>query len=88
MASYSVKFKPSADRDLRSLPKVVVRRVLTAIEGLRSEAFPRSAIKLSGVERLYRIRAGEYRIVYEIDVPARQVVVHYVRHRRDVYRVL
>jgi mRNA interferase RelE/StbE len=48
---------------------------------------PQSA-KLSGAEQLYRIRVGEYRIVFGIDKVQQQVVIHHVRHRRDVYRRL
>lgn len=88
MASYSVKFKPSVERDLRSLPEAVVGRVSRRIEGLKSHPLPRLAVKLSGAERLYRIRVGEYRIVYEVDAQARQILIHYIRHRRDVYRAL
>ena len=46
------------------------------------------AIKLSGGKRLYRVRVGDYRIVYGLDSKNRVVLVHYVRHRRDVYRAL
>lgn len=67
---------------------MLVLRVMKRIEDLRSEPFPRQAIKLSSAERLYRIRVGDYRIVYEIDRQARQVTIHYVRHRREVYRGL
>ena len=58
------------------------------IEGLRTDPFPRQAVKLSDTERLYRIRVGDYRIVYEVDTQAKQIVIHYVRHRREVYRTL
>ena len=63
-------------------------RVIKRIEDLKSEPFKRQAIKLSSAEKLYRIRVGEYRIVYEVDVQTKQVIIHHVRHRRDVYRAL
>jgi mRNA interferase RelE/StbE len=88
MPSYNVSFKPSVVKDLRHLPKPVVARVIESIESLKTDPFPRQAIKLSGAERLYRIRMGEYRIVYEIDIRAKHLMVHYVRHRREVYRLL
>ena len=59
MGSYSVIFKPSVTDDLRNLPKPVVNRVLARVAGLESQPLPRGAIKLSGAERLYRIRVGE-----------------------------
>lgn len=88
MDSYSINFKPSVEKDLRRLPKALVARVMKRIEGLASEPFPRRAVRLSATERLYRIRVGDYRIVYEVDVQARLVTVHYIRHRREVYRAL
>ena len=88
MASYSVALKPSVEKDLRSLSKSLVARVMERIESLKTDPFPRQAIKLSGTERLYRIRLGDYHIVYEVDTKARQVLIHHVRHRREVHRAL
>jgi len=88
MGSYSISFKPSVEKDLRPLSKTLVSRVMKRIERLRTDPFPRQAIKLSGTERLYRIRVGDYWIVYEVDTQAREVTIHYVRHRREVYRAL
>ena len=88
MPSYNVSFKPSVEKDLRPLPKSVVARVIEQIENLKTDPLPRQAIKLSGAERLYRIREGDYRIVYQVDTEAMQVMVHYVRHRREIYRSL
>ena len=88
MTSYNISFKPSVEKDLRPLSKSVVARVIEQIERLKTEPFPRQAIKLSGAERLYRIRVGDYRIVYEVDIRAKQVMIHYVRHRREAYRSL
>jgi mRNA interferase RelE/StbE len=88
MASYNLSFKPSVQKDFRRLPKSAVERALKRIESLKDEPFPQGALKLEGAERLYRIRVGEYRIVYEVDTQLRGVTILYVRHRRDVYRGL
>ena len=88
MASYNVILKPSVHKDFRRLPSPQVQKTMTRIEALKTDPFPHQAIKLSGAERLYRIRVGDYRIVYEVDTGARQVTIHYVRHRREVYRGL
>lgn len=88
MGSYNVNFKPSVEKDLRPLSKTLVSRVMERIERLKTDPFPRQAIKLSGTERLYRTRVGDYRIVYEVNTQAKQVTIHYVRHRREVYRAL
>jgi len=88
MPAFSVTLKPSVEKDLRHLPATVLGRVMERIDGLRAEALPRAAVKLSGAERLYRIRIGDYRLIYEVDTQAKQVVIHHVRHRREVYRGL
>ncbi|TLU57931.1 MAG: hypothetical protein FDX18_05970 [Chlorobium sp.] len=43
-------------------------------------------MKLTGGEQFYRIRAGDYRILYKVDSQLKQIVIQYIRHRRDVYR--
>ena len=85
---YSISFRSSADKDLRALSKKLVSRVVEKLEGLREEPFPREAVKLSGVERLYRVRVGDYRIVYEVDTQEKQIIIYYIRHRREIYRAL
>lgn len=88
MVSYKVAFKPSVEKDLRGLPKSVMTRVLEHIEALKDTPLPRQSVKLAGAEQLYRIRVGDYRVIYGVDKEAKQITVHYVRHRRDVYRKL
>lgn len=88
MASYNVILKPSVERDLRSLPKSAIARVWKHIEEMKNTPRPRQAVKLEGGKHLYRVRVGDYRIVYGVDNEAKQVTVHYVRHRREVYRKL
>jgi len=88
MASYKVIFKPSVEKDLRSLPQSVVTRIFKRIGALKENPFPRQSIKLAGSEQLYRVRIGDYRMIYAVDKENRQVIIHYVRHRRDVYRHL
>lgn len=86
MALFRLDFKPSVEKDFRSLPKQATSRVWAKIEALASDPMPRGSVKLSGSECLHRIRVGNYRVVYSVDVDARQVLVHYVRHRREAYR--
>lgn len=88
MASYSLGFKPSVEKDLQSIPRAMVSRLLDRIDRLPDNPTPPQSTKLQGAERLYRLRVGDYRIVYEVDREAEQITVHYVRHRRDVYRTL
>ena len=65
MASYSLAFRPSVEKDLASLPKHVVSRILDRFEKLKSDPFSATSRKLQGAEQLYRVRVGDYRIVYE-----------------------
>ena len=88
MAFYNIQAKPSVQKDLRPLTKELVARIMTQIEGLESTPIPKNSVKLSTAERLYRIRVGNYRIVYEVDHDARLITIHYIRHRREVYRSL
>ena len=88
MAEYKIAFKASVNKDLTNLPKNLVARVWRRVELLKQQPFPKQAVKLEGSEGLYRLRVGDYRIIYGVDVRARQVVIHYVRHRREVYRSL
>ena len=88
MGSFNVDIKPSVQKDFRRLPKAVVVRVTKRIEKLSGDPFPHGVEKLEGVERLYRVRIGDYRIVYEVDTQIQQIMILYVRHRRDVYRAL
>ena len=88
MAAYSLRSKPSVEKDLSSLPKSLLVRILVRIEHLASDPFPHQAVKLQGAERLYRLRVGDYRIVYEVDTQTATITIYYVRHRREVYRNL
>jgi mRNA interferase RelE/StbE len=86
MASYSIEFRPSVQKDFRSIPKEVATRLWSAIESLASEPLPKGTIKLAGSEHLYRIRVSSYRIVYSINNDINVITVHHVRHRSEIYR--
>ena len=88
MASYSVLLKPSVEKDLRALPKSALKRVWAKIGALANDPTPSQSVKLSAAEALFRVRVGDYRIIYAVDHPSKVVVIHYVRHRKDAYRSL
>ena len=85
MEPYRVIVKQSVSKDLKKIPKKDVKRVLTAIRGLTSDPRPPQAKKLSGQNR-YRLRQGNYRILYSIEDDRLIVCVVKVGDRRDVYR--
>jgi mRNA interferase RelE/StbE len=84
VASYKVFIKPSAVKELESVPRKDRVRLARKIQSLASEPRPAGCEKLSGLER-YRIRQGNYRIVYEIQDDRLVVIVVKVGHR-EVYR--
>ncbi|HEY9174810.1 MAG TPA: type II toxin-antitoxin system RelE/ParE family toxin [Verrucomicrobiae bacterium] len=86
MASFEIQWRTSTKKDLRKLPPHEVARVVTAIEALAQEPFPHGSEKLSGAEHTYRIRVGDYRVVYEVFTESRIVEIQRARHRKDVYR--
>lgn len=85
MASYSLHIKPSAAKELEALPLKNRRRIVARIQGLAAKPRPHGSEKLTGEER-YRIRQGDYRILYVIADEERRVTVIKIGHRRDVYR--
>ena len=86
MASYRVEWKNTALRELKQLDRQVLQRLVTAAEGIASDPPPVGARKLTGSDHTYRIRVGDYRIVYEIRDDDGLVEIVRVRHRRDAYR--
>ena len=83
---YEVEFVTSATKEFRSLEDESKHRIAVAIDRVRENPRPRGIRKLQGHERLYRIRVGSYRVVYEIDDQARLIRVTRIRHRREVYK--
>ncbi len=85
MANYSIEIKKSAAKEIEKLPKTMMLRVLKKIKGLSSEPRPVGCKKLSGDEK-YRIRIGNYRILYSIEDEILVVYVVKVGHRREIYK--
>jgi mRNA interferase RelE/StbE len=83
---YKVEFTTSAARDFRKLPILIQSRITTKIDALAANPRPYGVEKLAGHENRYRVRVGEYRILYVINDGAHVVTVALVGHRREVYR--
>ena len=86
MGLYKLEWKTSAERDIRKLAKPVIQRILEAVEALSNEPFPHGSRKLSGSEGSYRIRVGDYRVIYQFDAKRHAIIICHARHRKDVYR--
>ena len=87
MASYSVFIKKSAVKELeRVAGKKVRQRIVERISALGSEPRPAGVEKLSGTAEKYRVRQGDFRIVFEIDDVEATVTIVKIGHRKEVYR--
>lgn len=84
--AYRVELSPSARRDLRGFDSVTRERILRALIKLETQQRPPGAKKLAGEDVLWRIRVGDYRVVYEIRDRILVVLIVRVAHRREVYR--
>ncbi len=82
---YALTFRPGALRALRKLDRQIAERIKAATEALQDDPRPPGAKMLTGSHGLWRIRIGEYRIVYTVDDQRRIVRVAAAGHRRDVY---
>lgn len=86
MDSFRIEFARSATKDLRGIDRQWIPRILAAVEALADDPRPVGCKKLARSEHTFRIRVGDYRVIYDIQGAALVVCVVRVRHRRDVYR--
>ena len=77
--------RPSMAKETKAIPRTDMKKILRKMESLRDDPHPPVSVKLSGQE-YYRVRQGDYRIIYQIENERLIVIVVKVRHRRDVYR--
>ncbi|MEW6893433.1 type II toxin-antitoxin system RelE family toxin [Trueperella pyogenes] len=82
---YHVEFTSAAARQVKKLSRPTRERVLSAVEALAANPRPQGSRKLVGEQRAWRIRIGEYRIIYEIFDDSLTVTVVRAAHRREVY---
>jgi mRNA interferase RelE/StbE len=81
-----VEFEPQVAKELRDLQRGDLQRVMDRIRGLSDDPRPTGCEKLAGMVNAWRIRSGNYRIVYTVDDRVRVVTITRVGHRREVYR--
>ena len=86
MKRYVITFLPQAEKEFDELDSKVRRAIARRINGLAEDPRPRGAKKLAGAESTYRLRAGDYRVLYEVNDSKIVVVVVKVGHRQHVYR--
>lgn len=86
MARYQLEVKRRAVKELSRVRPDIGIRLLQYIESLASDPRPRQSRKLSESENSYRLRVGDYRVLYQVDDEARLVTIFKVGHRREIYR--
>ncbi len=83
---YSIRFKPSAERQLKDLPEKERIRIARKIGDLAADPRLFGSEKLAGEESLYRIRSGDYRVIYQIQDKFLMILVVKIGHRKEIYR--
>jgi mRNA interferase RelE/StbE len=83
---YRIEFTPSARRQLKKLPLDVIKKIARAIDGLQTNPYPDGVRKLVNENNLYRMRVGDYRIVYQVKSNTLIIVIVRVRHRKYAFR--
>jgi mRNA interferase RelE/StbE len=86
--AYRVELTPAAARALRKLTAEVRRRIARKIDALATQPRPADATKLEGEEGLYRVRVGDYRIIYSVHDDVLLVLVVRIGHRSEIYKVM
>ena len=85
MVSYNLLIKRSAEKELRKIPKSELQRIASRIKTLEENSRPSGCQLLKGEDRFYRVRQGDYRIIYEVSDDERTVTIVKIGHRREVY---
>jgi mRNA interferase RelE/StbE len=86
MDTYKIEWKRSATKELEKLPRLMISKIVSAVDNLSSDPYPQGVRKLVGTEASYRIRIGDYRVLYNIIENKLIIEVIRVGHRKDVYR--
>ena len=86
MASYKVCWKRSAKTELKRLDRSIIPKIIEAVEELAREPCPTGSRKLQGSEQLWRIRVGNYRVVYSIETAELTIEIIRVAHRQSAYK--
>ena len=86
MESFSIKWKSSAKKELKKIDRTEISKILSEIEKLSQEPYPLNHKKILGTEHIYRIRVGNYRVIYSIVNDELIIEVVRVRHRKEVYK--
>jgi mRNA interferase RelE/StbE len=84
--AYRIEFAPRAERDFSALDGSIRKRIARRIDALAQNPYPAGIKKLAGDDHIYRLRVGDYRILYQVKVRALLVLIVGIGHRREIYR--
>ncbi len=85
MALFEIRWKKSAKAELRKLPTPVIQRIIKAVENLAIYPYPQGCRKIQGTAHTYRIRIGDYRVLYSVTSSLLLIDIIRAGHRKDVY---
>jgi mRNA interferase RelE/StbE len=86
--AYEIFIEKKAEKDLRKLPKNYKNKIIQKILELKYNPKPKEARKITSSDNYYRIRVGDYRIIYEINYKENKIFIFRIRHRKEAYRNL
>lgn len=86
MAPFNIKWKSSAKKELKKIDRTEIPKILSEVEKLSKDPYPSNHKKLLGTEHIYRIKIGNYRVIYFIENDELIIEIIRVRHRKEVYR--
>jgi mRNA interferase RelE/StbE len=86
MGSFRIDPKRSLEHDLGKIDRQFIPKILDSIESLSENPFPIQSRKMKGSESSYRLRVGDYRVIYQVNTVEKVITVYHVRHRKDAYK--
>ena len=86
MRLFNIEWKASAKKELRKIDKTEITKILKAIELLENNPYPTNHKKILGTEHIYRIKIGNYRVIYSVENQKLIIEIIRVRHRKEAYR--
>ncbi len=86
MASYRIEWKRSASKELKKLDKPVIPRIMKLVESLAENPHPPGSRKITGSQNAFRVRTGNYRVIYSVFEDVLTIQIVRIAHRKEVYR--
>lgn len=88
MGLFKIDLKGSTEHDLKRIDRQYIPRIFKAIENLARDPFPVQSKKLKDTEKSYRLRIGNYRVIYQVNQENNNIVVYHIRHRKEIYKTI